>query len=207
MFPQIRLTRGDYDLIGKPDGYFMNLESEIITKQQDVNEEATVTSEALDSLVQPITTPESLISSSLNEEKPSTVESQPTSSKPTIIPPLTKHSLSLTPLNSNLTFKNIAKLDFLDGIVLHTPGHSEGSICLYFPSSNLLISGDTLLNQQVGRSDFNGGSKRDIFRSILLLLYKLPNCTCVVPGHGPMTLIGREKMNNNSVRFGDVPPR
>lgn len=97
-------------------------------------------------------------------------------------------------------------LGFLDGEVIHTPGHSEGSICILFPSINLLISGDTLFRGAVGRSDLNGGSLRDIKRSILLKLYTLPNHTNVIPGHGPKTMIGYEKGTNPQIKVGDEVP-
>lgn len=102
---------------------------------------------------------------------------------------------------------NNEPLNFLDGVVIHTPGHSEGSICIHFPSLFLLISGDTLFRNAVGRSDLNGGSTPHLRRSILTKLYTLPNHTNVIPGHGPKTMIGHEKANNPTVKFGDaVPP-
>lgn len=75
--------------------------------------------------------------------------------------------------------------------VLHTPGHSAGSICLYDPESAFLISGDTLFRDGIGRSD---GPDADpaALQSSLARLAVLPSETIVFPGHGPRTTIGRE---------------
>jgi glyoxylase-like metal-dependent hydrolase (beta-lactamase superfamily II) len=78
--------------------------------------------------------------------------------------------------------------------VLHTPGHTQGSICLY--SDNVLFSGDTLFAGSVGRTDLPGGSERDIIRSIKEKLLTLPDETPVRPGHGPRTTIGKEREEN-----------
>jgi glyoxylase-like metal-dependent hydrolase (beta-lactamase superfamily II) len=78
--------------------------------------------------------------------------------------------------------------------VLHTPGHTPGSICLY--SDNVLFSGDTLFAGSVGRTDLPGGSERGIIRSIKEKLLVLPDETSVRPGHGPRTTIGAEREEN-----------
>ncbi|HEY7099310.1 MAG TPA: MBL fold metallo-hydrolase [Terriglobales bacterium] len=84
----------------------------------------------------------------------------------------------------------------LNASVLHTPGHTEGSICLYFPSENKLIAGDTLFAGSIGRTDLPGGSMRKILNSLHEKLMALPDDTIVVPGHGPLTTIGEERENN-----------
>jgi glyoxylase-like metal-dependent hydrolase (beta-lactamase superfamily II) len=76
--------------------------------------------------------------------------------------------------------------------VMHTPGHTEGSICLYLPGGNLLLSGDTAFAGGWGRVDLPGGSSTAMVESIRRL-HRLPEDTRVFPGHGPSTTIGREK--------------
>jgi len=80
--------------------------------------------------------------------------------------------------------------------VLHTPGHTEGSICLYFPADNKLIAGDTLFAGSIGRTDLPGGSYEKIIDSIHDRILALPDETIVVPGHGPLTTIGEERESN-----------
>jgi glyoxylase-like metal-dependent hydrolase (beta-lactamase superfamily II) len=80
--------------------------------------------------------------------------------------------------------------------ILHTPGHTEGSICLYLPAENKLIAGDTLFAGSIGRTDLPGGSMQKILRSLHDTLMALPDETIVVPGHGPLTSIGDERETN-----------
>jgi hydroxyacylglutathione hydrolase len=80
--------------------------------------------------------------------------------------------------------------------VLHTPGHTQGSISLWIPSENKLIAGDTLFRDSIGRTDLPGGNSRQILRSIEDKLMQLPEETIVIPGHGANTSIGREKERN-----------
>src|SRR5271165_1145070 len=80
--------------------------------------------------------------------------------------------------------------------VLHTPGHTEGSICLYFPLENKLIAGDTLFAGSIGRTDLPGGSFDKIIRSLHEKVLALPDETTVIPGHGPVTTIGEERESN-----------
>jgi glyoxylase-like metal-dependent hydrolase (beta-lactamase superfamily II) len=84
--------------------------------------------------------------------------------------------------------------------IILTPGHSPGSICLYHAESNTLISGDVLFQMSVGRSDLPGGNTNDLYQSITGKLFSLPDETKVYSGHGPVTTIGFEKMNNPFVR-------
>jgi hydroxyacylglutathione hydrolase len=80
--------------------------------------------------------------------------------------------------------------------VLHTPGHTQGSISLWIPSENKLVAGDTLFRDSIGRTDLPGGDGRQILRSIKDKLLTLPEDAAVVPGHGANTTIGREKERN-----------
>jgi hydroxyacylglutathione hydrolase len=80
--------------------------------------------------------------------------------------------------------------------VIHTPGHTEGSICLYFPAQQKLIAGDTLFAGSIGRTDLPGGSFDKIMRSLHERVLALPDDTVVVPGHGPLTTIGDERQSN-----------
>src|SRR5262245_43758506 len=80
--------------------------------------------------------------------------------------------------------------------VIHTPGHTEGSICLYFPAAKKLIAGDTLFAGSIGRTDLPGGSYEKIIRSLHEKVLALPDETVVVPGHGPLTTIGEERDTN-----------
>ncbi len=84
----------------------------------------------------------------------------------------------------------------LQASVLHTPGHTEGSVCLYFPAENKLIAGDTLFAGSIGRTDLPGGSMQKIMRSLHETVLALPDETVVVPGHGPLTTIGKERERN-----------
>jgi hydroxyacylglutathione hydrolase len=80
--------------------------------------------------------------------------------------------------------------------VIHTPGHTEGSVCLYFPAEKLLIAGDTLFARSIGRTDLPGGSHAKIMRSLHDRVMTLPDETVVIPGHGPTTTIGEEREEN-----------
>jgi glyoxylase-like metal-dependent hydrolase (beta-lactamase superfamily II) len=80
--------------------------------------------------------------------------------------------------------------------VIHTPGHTQGSVCLHFAPINLVVAGDTLFAGGIGRTDLPGGDGRQIIDSIRSRLLVLPEETRVLPGHGPMTTIGREKFSN-----------
>jgi glyoxylase-like metal-dependent hydrolase (beta-lactamase superfamily II) len=80
--------------------------------------------------------------------------------------------------------------------VLQTPGHTQGSLCLWIPSENKLIAGDTLFRDSVGRTDLPGGNHKQLLGSIKDKLMPLPEGAVVVPGHGPNTTIGREKEHN-----------
>jgi glyoxylase-like metal-dependent hydrolase (beta-lactamase superfamily II) len=88
--------------------------------------------------------------------------------------------------------------------VIHTPGHSPGSVCLYLPKDSghikltqpQLFAGDTLFAGSIGRTDLWGGSFDQIMDSLKSKLLQLPDDTVVHPGHGPTTSIGRERHSN-----------
>lgn len=82
---------------------------------------------------------------------------------------------------------------------LHTPGHTIGGMCIYVEADHDLYSGDTLFQQSIGRTDFPGGSFKQISESIKRL-YQLPDDTRVMPGHMGLTTIAHEKENNPFVR-------
>ncbi len=81
--------------------------------------------------------------------------------------------------------------------VIHTPGHTNGGVCLY--AEGILFSGDTLFNHSIGRTDFIDGNFKELKNSIKKL-YGLPDNTVVYPGHGESTTILDEKMGNPFVR-------
>ena len=79
---------------------------------------------------------------------------------------------------------------------IHTPGHTEGGMCIFVEEAKALFSGDTLFRQSIGRTDFPGGSYKEIMDSIRKKLFLLPDDTNVFPGHMGTTSIGFEKENN-----------
>jgi len=99
-------------------------------------------------------------------------------------------------IDSSLGQADKVKTGSLEANVLHTPGHTEGSICLYFPAQQKLIAGDTLFAGSIGRTDLPGGSFDKIINSLHEKLLALPDETVVVPGHGPLTTIGEERESN-----------
>ena len=84
----------------------------------------------------------------------------------------------------------------ISATVLHTPGHTEGSVCLYLAAHEKLIAGDTLFMGSIGRTDLPGGSYEKIIHSLHDQVLALPDETEVTPGHGPMTFIGVERSTN-----------
>ena len=80
--------------------------------------------------------------------------------------------------------------------VLHVPGHSPGGLAFYLPQSGLLISGDTIFNGSVGRTDLWGGDMAQLLNSIREKIYTLPDETVIASGHGPSTTVADEKRFN-----------
>jgi len=99
-------------------------------------------------------------------------------------------------IDQSLSEGDLVRAGALEASVLHTPGHTEGSVCLYFPAENKLIAGDTLFAGSIGRTDLPGGSFAKIMASLHNRVLALPDDTIVVPGHGPLTTIGEERVRN-----------
>ncbi len=100
------------------------------------------------------------------------------------------------PPDADLTDGQAVRIDGVQGQILHTPGHTQGSVCLYVPQATLLLAGDTLFAGSVGRTDLPGGDTDMLIRSIHERLLTLPDATVVVAGHGASTTIGRERERN-----------
>jgi hydroxyacylglutathione hydrolase len=105
---------------------------------------------------------------------------------------------SLSPPDKLLRGGDAIDVGDLHFLVLHTPGHSRGGICLL--GHGVVFSGDTLFNYGVGRTDFPGGSHNQLINSIHTKLMILPDSTVVYPGHGPKTTIGTERRANPFLR-------
>ena len=92
------------------------------------------------------------------------------------------------------------KIEFGDKYlkVIHTPGHTEGGICLYYPG--ILITGDTLFEGSIGRTDLFGGDYDSLMASIKNKLLQLPDNTIIYPGHGGVSTLKKEKMTNHFLR-------
>ena len=99
-------------------------------------------------------------------------------------------------IEADLKHEQTLEAGDLSAKVIHTPGHTEGSVCLYFAPQKLLIAGDTLFARSIGRTDLPGGSFQKIMRSLHERVLTLPEETTVIPGHGPETTIGEEREEN-----------
>ena len=99
-------------------------------------------------------------------------------------------------IDSSLNSGDKIRVGDISANVIHTPGHTEGSVCLYFPVQEKLIAGDTLFAGSIGRTDLPGGSFNTIMRSLHRDVLALPDETLVVPGHGELTTIGEERATN-----------
>jgi hydroxyacylglutathione hydrolase len=87
-------------------------------------------------------------------------------------------------------------LDRYPAQVIHTPGHTQGSVSLHFVPLKMVFAGDTLFAGSIGRTDLPGGNSRQLLDSIRTNLLVLPEETAVIPGHGPATTIGTERERN-----------
>jgi glyoxylase-like metal-dependent hydrolase (beta-lactamase superfamily II) len=102
----------------------------------------------------------------------------------------------VAPPDASLTNGQTLAISGLSGTILHTPGHTQGSVCLYLPQQSLLLAGDTLFAGSVGRTDLPGGDTKQLIRSIHEQILTLPDDVTVIPGHGPNTTIGEERQTN-----------
>ena len=100
------------------------------------------------------------------------------------------------PEDFSLQDQSVIDLAGIELLVLHTPGHTPGGICLYSKEDGVAFVGDTLFADSVGRTDFPGGSMSQLISSIKEKLFALPDETKAYPGHGPATTIGHEKAHN-----------
>lgn len=80
--------------------------------------------------------------------------------------------------------------------VIHTPGHTQGGCSLYIEKESIVITGDTLFADSIGRTDLPGGSHEQLLESVRTKLFTLPDDVTAYPGHGPETTIGHEKRFN-----------
>jgi hydroxyacylglutathione hydrolase len=103
---------------------------------------------------------------------------------------------AVAPPDASLAEGLIVGLEHYPAEVIHTPGHTQGSICLHFAPLNMLFAGDTLFAGSIGRTDLPGGDYGQILRSIHTKLLVLPEETRVIAGHGRETTIGEERESN-----------
>lgn len=104
-----------------------------------------------------------------------------------------KYTLVADRFLKDMEVLNLAGLKFR---VIHTPGHTAGGVCYYFEEEKVLISGDTLFLESVGRTDLPTGNMHTLLESINNKLMTLPDDVVVYPGHGDKTTIGHEKAHN-----------
>jgi glyoxylase-like metal-dependent hydrolase (beta-lactamase superfamily II) len=100
------------------------------------------------------------------------------------------------PPDENLADGLVVGLERFPADVIHTPGHTQGSVCLHFAPLKLLVAGDTLFAGSIGRTDLPGGNFEQIIDSLHSRILALPDETRVLPGHGPATTIGEERESN-----------
>ena len=106
------------------------------------------------------------------------------------------------PPDENLSEGLIVGLGRYPAQVIHTPGHTQGSVCLHLAPLKIIIAGDTLFAGSIGRTDLPGGNYRQIIESICSRLLVLPDDTRVLPGHGAETTIGTERRSNPFLLVG-----
>ena len=108
------------------------------------------------------------------------------------------------PPDEGLAEGQVVGLEHYPAQVLHTPGHTQGSVCLHFAPLKLLIAGDTLFAGSIGRTDFPGGNFEQMMASLRTRVMALPDETRVLPGHGPLTTIGEEREGNPFLQISAV---
>ena len=102
----------------------------------------------------------------------------------------------VVPPDDSLEDGDLVGVSGITGNVIHTPGHTQGSLCLYLREQNLLLAGDTLFAGSVGRTDLPGGNTGKLMESIRDRILPLPDSTKVIAGHGKSTTIGVERRSN-----------
>jgi glyoxylase-like metal-dependent hydrolase (beta-lactamase superfamily II) len=104
------------------------------------------------------------------------------------------YGLEIEPSSADRDLRDGERLDIgqLAFAILHTPGHSEGSVCLWEVDRGLLLSGDVLFRGSYGRTDLPGGDDDQMVGSLTRLLHEIPPETRVLPGHGPETTLATE---------------
>lgn len=107
-------------------------------------------------------------------------------------------------VKNDLNEDSAVKLDGESIIVLEVPGHSQGGLSFYLPESNVVLVGDSLFNQSIGRTDLFGGNQNQLIENINKKLMVLPDETIVQPGHGGTTTIGDEKLYNPYIRYAKL---
>ena len=112
------------------------------------------------------------------------------------------NSMSIPPYQVDhvLEGKDSLEVAGLSFALKHVPGHSPDSLCYHLPTEELLFGGDVLFAGSIGRTDFPGGSARQLINGIRDKLLVLPDATRVFPGHGPETSIGEERHGNGYVK-------
>lgn len=105
---------------------------------------------------------------------------------------------------SHLNEGDIIKLGAAEWSILHTPGHSPGSVCFVDEASNFVIAGDVIFYDSIGRTDLWQGSLPELMKSIFQKLMPLDDAMQLFPGHGPSTTVGRERVSNPFlIEYGD----
>ena len=104
--------------------------------------------------------------------------------------------LSIPPIGKLLDDNEKVRFGNQEFTVIYTPGHTPGGICYYNAEAKILLSGDSLFQGSIGRTDFPGGNGRDLVESLSRRVLTLPEDVTVFPGHGPETTIGEEKRHN-----------
>jgi len=110
--------------------------------------------------------------------------------------------VSVTPPTGELRDGEQLSLGATRWKVLHTPGHSPGSVTLWCAQANTALVGDTLFRDSIGRIDFPGSLAEAMRNTLHEVLMKLPDHTEVFPGHGPSTTVGRERRSNHYIVQG-----
>ncbi len=109
----------------------------------------------------------------------------------------------LEPVNIDIPLEDSMEISFGSSVlkIVHTPGHSAGSICLYNEADNVIFTGDTLFAGSIGRTDLPSGSFQEISRSIINKIFTLPEETRIFPGHGADSTLKKEKTENPFVQM------